>query len=171
MQHAQLVQGTGGRHIKKPGISVVGRICRPCGIQEQNRIEFQSLGKFHREHHDAASEHRLFQIALRHGNQLLQLFRRPGSFLSVPADHGDGIEALFLPVPADPGAGFEHTAPAVRLSDLHRIPMTDDGLRRVGSEASMFQNPGGKFRDFHRVAVAFFQNSEIIPVAGKQQAL
>ena len=171
MQHAELMQGAGSRHVKELCISIVGRVRLSGGVQNQHRVKFQSFGKFHRKHHDAASENGLFQIALRQGNQAFQLFCRLCRFPAVSADHGDGVEPLFLPSPADFGTIFNQTAPVFRLHHLYRIPVADDGLCGIRGKAPMLQDAGGKFRDFHRVPVAFFQNAESIPFAGKHQAL
>lgn len=68
VQHAQLMERTGRRHIQKLCMSVIHRIFLPGGIQDEHCVKFQSLRIFHRKDHDSAAEFSLLQIAFHDGD-------------------------------------------------------------------------------------------------------
>ncbi len=161
------MQRPGCRHIEQARMSVIHGIFLPRGIQNQYCVKFQALCVFYGKHHDTASKFCLFQVLLQifkavfQRNMLPQSFCRPKRTISVPTDDRNGGKAPFLPVPADFGG------PSPKLfgfgkGHFHRISMTYNRLHRISDKTSMMQNICGKFRDFHRIAVALFQNAKAV---------
>ena len=171
VQHAQLMERTGRRHIQKLCMSVIHRIFLSGGIQDEHCVKFQSLRIFHRKDHDSAAEFSLLQIAFHDGDVFFQFSGRRSSLLPAPAYHCNGVKAFRLPVFADLGCIFHQQGGIRYFGHLHRIPMTDNRFHRIAGKTSMMQDIRCKLRYFHCVPVAFFQYAEAVLGIRKKQLL
>ena len=171
MNHRQLVEGTGGRHIEKLHIGILAGIVFLGRMVEKNRVKLQAFRVLHWQYHDAASKLSRGEIAV----YQCDLFAKPGidflRLLLVPADHSDGLMARLLPFPDEFYSLFQHGFFIRTIADFYRVSVTDHGLHRVNGEISMAEDLRRKIRNLHGISVALFQQAEAVKGAGEDQLL
>lgn len=134
----------GRRDIQKLRVSIVYRIGLPIRAEQQNRVEFQSLGIFHRKYHDSFFKRRFFRIPGHDRQLFLQKLCRLLRLLLIPADHRDRVKTVRLPSFAD-FCRFPVQIPSCCLSDANRFAMPDDRLCPIPRELSVRQDVRCKF--------------------------
>ena len=167
MQNLQPVQCSCRRDIQKLRVSIVRRIGLPIRAEQQNRIEFQSLGIFHRKYHDSFFKRRFFRIPGHDRQLFLQKLCRLLRLLLIPADHRDRVKTVRLPSFAD-FCRFPVQIPSCCLSDANRFAMPDDRLCPIPRELSVGQDVRCKICNFYGISIAFSQYAKVISFSGQQ---
>ena len=167
VQNLQPVQCSCRRDIQKLRMSIVYRIGLPIRAEQQNRIEFQSLGIFHRKYHDSFFKRRFFRIPGHDRQLFLQKLCRLLRLLLIPADHRDRVKTVCLPSFAD-FCRFPVQIPSCCLSDANRFAMPDDRLCPIPRELSVRQDVRCKICNFYGISIAFSQYAKVIPFSGQQ---
>ena len=167
MQNLQPVQCSCRRDIQKLRMSIVYRIGLPIRAEQQNRVEFQSLGIFHRKYHDSFFKRRFFRIPGHDRQLFLQKLCRLLRLLLIPADHRDRVKTVCLPSFAD-FCRFPVQIPSCCLSDANRFAMPNDRLCPIPLELSVRQDVRCKICNFYGIPIAFSQYAKVIPFSGQQ---
>ena len=145
-------------------MSIVHRILFFIRIENQYRIEFQSLCIHDRKNHDSIRKDCLFQITFADRNKSAKLSCNKLCLFRCATDNRNRIKSLLLPGTASPGGLFIQLSFGRKLHNLHFFSMPDNRFNRVGLEASMMQNLRCKLRNLHRITVALFQDSKAVPI-------